>query len=138
MKNENIVKIKLEDVYCPDGAKVGYCECGERLTSDQHVYCFKCGSKIDWTGEVKPELSDTQIRVFDSLESLANAIMTIEEGEEAVRILSKNELQEVINHFSKTITEFDLSELYDTAYNYEPVGNGLLSAIETKLGTSED
>jgi hypothetical protein len=105
--------------------------------SDEHIFCFKCGGKIDWTGEAVHEMSDAQMRVFNSMESLANAIMTIEEGEDAVKILSKEELQEVINHFSKTITEFDLSELYDTAYNYDPVGNGLLSAIEAKLQTTE-
>jgi hypothetical protein len=138
MKNEKIVKIKLEDIYCPDGTKVGYCECGERLMSNEHIYCFKCGSKIDWTGEVKTELSDTQMVVFNALESLANAIMTIEEGEEAVKALSKEELQEVLNHFSKSITAFDLSDLYDTAFNYESVGNGLLSEIEAKLENSED
>jgi hypothetical protein len=132
------VKIKFEDVYIPDGTKAGHCECGERLLSDVHVYCFKCGSKIDWSDEGNSEFSDTQIRVFNSLESLANSIMTIEEGEDAVRILSKDELQEVIKYFSKTITEFDLSELYDTTYNYSPAGNGLLSAIESKLEASED
>lgn len=138
MKNEKIVKIKLDDVYCPDGTKTGYCECGERLMSDEHVYCFKCGSKIDWTGAFKPILSDVQMRVFNSLESLANAIMTIEEGEDAVKNLSRQELQEVTNHFSKTITEFDISDLYDTAYNYESVGNGLLSEIEAKLENAEE
>jgi hypothetical protein len=40
-------KIKESDEYIPN-AKIGYCECGERLISSEHNYCFKCGQKIDW------------------------------------------------------------------------------------------
>jgi len=46
--NKQISKtINIADEYIPN-AKIGYCNCGERLISDQHVYCFKCGQKIKW------------------------------------------------------------------------------------------
>ena len=78
-------------------------------------------------------MNKKQRKLYKAIEALANAIMTIEEAVPVVSELSKTEIQEVVDVFSKKMTEFDINDLYRDSYNYEPTANTILSEIASKL-----
>ena len=42
-------EVGVVDIDYAFGAKRGHCsKCGQFLTQPDHIYCFTCGSKIDW------------------------------------------------------------------------------------------
>jgi len=78
-------------------------------------------------------LNKNQRELLKTLEIIANSTMALSDSENITKSLSKEQLQEVIEKYSDKITDFDIKDLQQEAYNYEASANAILFQIEERL-----
>ncbi|KOF56634.1 MULTISPECIES: hypothetical protein [Clostridium] len=71
--------------------------------------------------------------LYKALEIISSATLTLEDAQNIDEELSVDEIQEVVNKFSKKITEFNVEELTQLAFRYQPYADNVITGIISKL-----
>jgi len=78
-------------------------------------------------------MNKNQRVLYNALIALSNGVLVLEDALNISDILTKNEIQEVVNKFSNKIVEFNIKELFQDSYCYETYANTILTNIAEKL-----
>jgi len=78
-------------------------------------------------------MTKNQKVLLKALKNISNSVLVLEDAYDIVKEMSKKEVEEVINKFSKTITEFDVVSLSSDSCSFKSYADKIIFDIVDKI-----
>lgn len=82
-------------------------------------------------------LNKNQKRLYEALKAISVGVLLMEDALNNVEDMTKEEIQLVISAFEEKITEFDIRQIAQEAYDFEGYAQNIISSIDEIINYKE-
>lgn len=82
--------------------------------------------------------NENQKVLYKALETISNGVLSLEDTVDRVNKMSREEVELVIAKFEDKITEFNLKDIEQDAYNFEGYAVDIITTIGSIMEDEED
>jgi len=79
-------------------------------------------------------MNKNQKILLKALETITNSVLFLEDAQNIIEKITKEEVSEVIAKFSNKIIPFDEDSLYQDSYNFQGYADSIIGGVVNKIG----